>query len=386
MPISPREFTVGVEEEYQLVDARTGDLRSRARWVIAGDWTGEVKPEMQQHTIEVETKVCEGTHCVRDDLARLRFQAAVAAAAEGLRIVAAGTHPFAAPQGHLFTDKRVYAAIREEYRELAETQSIFGMHVHVGVPPHVDRLRVANVARLYLPYLLCLAGSSPFYEGRDTGYCSFRSILWRRWPRSGAPPRFEGAAEFDLLLRWLVETESVDAPGRLYWDLRPHHRYPTIEFRATDVTPRLEDAVAIAALARAIVAGVAEGVLAEPELPGSVAQPLLGENAWRAARDGTGAVLIDLWSREPRTISARDAVLGLAGRVAPLAAELGDAVALDGLGELFERGCAAVRMRAVAAEAGGDLARVARWAADETVLGLGMDRRAEQRLEETTAS
>src|ERR1041384_577458 len=146
MTISPRDFTVGVEEEYQLVDARTGDLRSRARWVIEGDWTGDVKPEMQQHTIEVETGVCTGTHCVRDDLARLRLEAAVAAEARGLRIVAAGTPPFSPAAGHPFTDQDVYAAIREEYRELAETQSIFGMHVHVGIPPHVDRVRVANVA------------------------------------------------------------------------------------------------------------------------------------------------------------------------------------------------------------------------------------------------
>ncbi|HKP75356.1 MAG TPA: glutamate-cysteine ligase family protein, partial [Longimicrobiaceae bacterium] len=180
MTISPRDFTIGVEEEYQLVDARSGELRSRARWVIAGDWTGEVKPEMQQHTIEVETRVCEGTHCVGEDLARLRLQAGVAAEAEGLRIVATGAHPFSAAGGYDFTDHAVYADIRQEYRELAETQSIFGMHVHVGVPPEVDRARVANVARFYLPHLLAMSASSPFHQGRDTGYCSFRSLLWRR--------------------------------------------------------------------------------------------------------------------------------------------------------------------------------------------------------------
>jgi carboxylate-amine ligase len=383
--ISPRDFTVGVEEEYQLVDARTGDLRSRARWVIAGDWSGEVKPEMQEHTIEVETRVCEGTDCVAEDLARLRFQASVAAGAEGLRILAAGTHPFGSPSGHGFTQKEVYASIRAEYRELAETQSIFGMHVHVGIPAGVDRARVANAARFYLPHLVAVTASSPFYQGHDTGYCSFRTLLWRRWPRSGAPPRFEDGAELGLLLRWLMETECLDGPGRLYWDLRPHHRYPTLEFRATDVTPRLEDAVAAAALARAVVAGVVEGVLPEPALPGAVAQALLGENAWRAARDGTDAVFVDVHAREPRTVSARDAVLGLAETLRPLAGELGDGDALDAFGALFERGCAAGRMRDAAAAMDGDLRRLALWVADETVLGLGMDRRNEQRLEETTA-
>lgn len=383
MSISPRDFTVGVEEEYQLVDARTGDLRSRARWVIAGDWSGEVKPEMQQHTIEVETGVCVGTNCVRDDLARLRFQAAVAAEAQGLRIVAAGTHPFSDATGHAFTDQEVYAAIRDEYRELAETQSIYGMHVHVGVPPHLDRVRVANTARHYLPHLLAVTASSPFFEGRDTGYCSFRTLLWRRWPRTGAPPRFEGAAEFELLVKWLTDTQCIDGPGRLYWDLRPHHRYPTLEFRAQDVTPRLEDAVAAAALARAVVAGIAEGVLREPDLPGAVAQPLLGENGWRASRDGTDAVFVDVFAAEPRTISAADAVLGLAETLRPLAAELGDAEALDALDEVFRRGCAAIRMRQVARELGGDLRQLAAWSASETLLGLGLDRRTEQRLDES---
>ncbi|HEX8694059.1 MAG TPA: YbdK family carboxylate-amine ligase [Longimicrobium sp.] len=384
MTISPQDFTVGVEEEYQLVDARTGELKSRAHCVIAGDWADEIKPEMQQHTIEVETRVCQGTNCVRDDLERLRLQAAVAAQAQDLAILAAGTHPFAPAGGYDFTERDVYLDIRREYRELAETQAIFGMHVHVGVPAGADRVRVANAARAFLPYLLAVSASSPFYLGRDTGYASFRTILWRRWPRSGAPPRFESQAELELLLRWLTETQCVDGPGRLYWDLRPHHKYPTVEFRAADVTPRLEDAVAAAALARALVAAIVDGAVAEPALSQAVAQPLLGENTWRASRDGTAAVFVDVFAPGPRTVSARDAVLGLAERLRPYARALGDEGALDALEGVFERGCAAVRMRETAKELDGDLRRLALWIAAETMVGLGMDRRAEQRLEETT--
>ena len=379
---SSRDYTVGVEEEYQLVDAATGGLRSRARYVIAGDWAREIKPEMQQHTIEVETGVCEATDCLRDDLLRLRFQAAVAAEAEGVRIVSAGTHPFSPAQGYSFTEKDVYRAIRSEYRELAETQAIFGMHVHVGVPAHVDRARLAGAARAWLPHLLALSASSPFWEGRDTGYASYRAILWRRWPRSGTPPRFEGQHEMDELLRWLTATGCVDDPGRLYWELRPHHRYPTVEFRVMDATPRMEDAVAAAALARALVAGIVEGAVAEPALPPAILQPLLGENAWRAARDGTDAVFVDVHADAPRTLPARDAVLRLARTLRPIADALGDAEALDALEGVFERGCAAKRMRAVADEgdgAEGALERVVEWAADETVLGAGVDRRASQR-------
>ncbi|HEV2147688.1 MAG TPA: YbdK family carboxylate-amine ligase [Longimicrobiaceae bacterium] len=376
---SPEEYTIGVEEEYQLVDGVTGDLKSRARFVIAWDWTGDIKPEMQENTVEVETRICAESACVRDELARLRFQAAVAAEARGLRVVAAGTHPFSGWQEQEFTPGEVYRKLRMEYRRLAETQNIFGMHVHVAVPERVDRARVMNCARLYLPLLLALTASSPLYLGEDTGYASYRSILWRRWPRTGAPPRFEDAAEFDRLIRVLLETGSIDAPGRVYWDVRPHHQYPTLEFRVADVTPRLEDAVAAAALARALTAGVVEGVLREPELPEVMLGPLLRENAWRASRDGLGAELVDLEGGRMETVPAREALLRLAERLAPIAERLGDGEELAGLPRVLERGDAAARIRARAKQADGDLREVIRWLADETVLGVGLDRRTEQR-------
>jgi carboxylate-amine ligase len=378
---SPEELTVGVEEEYQLVDPVTGELRGRARYVIAADWSDDIKAEMQQHTVEVETRVCEGTSCIRQDLARLRFQAAVAAEAAGVRVMAAGVHPFSPAEGFAFTADPVYQEIRAEYRALAESQAIFGMHVHVGVPADADRVRVTNVARLYLPYLSALTASSPWYEGRDTGYASFRSLIWRRWPRSGAPPRVEGQAEMEVLLRWLTETSCIDSPGRVYWDLRPHHRYPTVEFRAPDVTPRLDDAVAAAALARAIVAGAVDGTLREPDLPPVVVQALLGENAWRASRDGTDAEFVDLWASSPRAEPARDAVMRLAERLSGHAERLGDGDDLARVAEVLERGCAAHAIRQAAREAGADRAALVRWMADETVLGVGLDRRTSQRAE-----
>ncbi len=382
---SPDDFTVGVEEEYQLVDPVTGELRSRARYVIAADWADEIKPEMQEHTVEVETRVCRGTSCVRDDLARLRFQASVAAEAEGLRIAASGTHPFAAPGGHEFSAGDVYRRIREEYRELAETQTIFGMHVHVGVPAGVDRAQVMNVARLHAPLLLALTASSPFYLGHDTGYASFRTILWRRWPRTGPPPRLADEAEMGRVVEWLTGTASIDAPGRIYWDLRPHHRYPTVEFRGMDVTPRLEDAIAAAALARAIVAGVVEGVLREPDLPAPLVQTLLGESVWRVARYGPEAEVVDLDAAGPRVVPVREAVARLVEVLAPLSRALGDEDALAAIPDALERGGAAARTRARARELDGDLRGLVPWIADETVRGAGMDRRTELRVEETTA-
>lgn len=379
MRTSPAEFTVGVEEEYQLVDGESGELKSRARCVIDWDWTGDIKPEMQENTLEVETRVCAGTACVHDELARLRLQAAVAAEARGLRVVAAGTHPFSGKEGQAFTPGEVYDRLRAEYRRLADTQHIFGMHVHVSVPERVDRVRVMNVARLYLPHLLALTASSPLYLEEDTGYASYRSILWRRWPRTGVPPRFESAAEFDALVRALVETGCIDAPGRLYWDIRPHHAYPTLEYRVADVTPRLEDAVAAAALARAVTAGAVEGVLREPELSEALLGPLVRENAWRASRDGLGAELVIAEGGRLEVVPAREAILRLAESLAPTAERLGDGAILAGLPSVLKRGDAAARIRARAEKSGGDLREVVRWLADETILGVGLDRRTKQR-------
>lgn len=379
----PQDFTVGVEEEYQLLDAGTGELRSRARYVIAADWADALKAEMQEHTVEVETEVCAAAGCVREDLLRLRFTAAVAAEAQGLRIAAAGTHPFSPAEGHVFNPAPVYQQLREEYRQLAESQAIFGMHVHVGVPEGIDRARVSNVVRLHLPVLLALTASSPYFQGRDTGYASFRSLLWRRWPRTGAPPRFADDAEYAALVRWLVESGRIDGPGRIYWDLRPHHLYPTVEVRIADCTPRLDDAVAAAALTRVIVAGAAQGLLPDSPLAEPLLQTLLGDNAWRASRYGTQAVMADVESAEPRTITVEEWTLRLAERLQGVAAALGEAAELAELPAVLRRGCAAEAVRTRAGEVDGDLGRVALWLADETVVGAGMDRRARLRLQES---
>ena len=382
MTLAPPDiYTVGVEEEYQLVDAATGALRSRARAVIAGDWTGEIKTELQENTVEVETAVCTSAAEAGRELARLRLQTAAAAEASGARIVAAGTHPFSHWSGQCFTDEPVYHAIRAEYRRLAESQNIFGMHIHVGLPDGVDAAAIMNVARLFLPSLLALSASSPLFLGEDTGYASYRAILWRRWPRTGPPPRFRDEGEFHALVRTLIETGLIDAPGRIYWDLRPHHRFPTLEFRVADVTPRVEDAVLVAALARSVVAAVVEGELREPALPDPHVQTLLGESLWRASRDGLDAEWVDLLSGEPRVRPARETLLALAERLRPISERLGDADVVGTLGAALERGGAARRIRDRNGTTGGDMRQVVTWLADETVQGIGLDRRSEQRLE-----
>lgn len=372
-------FTLGVEEEYQLIDAQTGALRSHAPQVLAGDWSGDLKPEMQQNTLEIDTPVCNSATGVREELIRLRLQAAVAAEARECRLLAAGMHPFSDWHGQDFTPEAVYQQIRRDYRRLADSQNIFGLHIHVAVPEETDRAQVMNAARWYLPHLLALTASSPYFLGSDTGHASYRAILWRRWPRTGAPPRFSDEEEFQQLLRLLLDTKRIDGPGRLYWDLRPHHEYRTLEFRIADVTLRIDDAVVAAALARGVVTAAAEGRLSDPPLPDSVLHPVLGDNIYRAARDGLDAEVVEFVGGEPRVVSIRAALLKLAEALNPVITMLGDADAWAMLPALLERGGAARRIREQHGALGGDTQRLALWMAAETVLGTGLDRRHEQR-------
>ena len=376
---APVDFTVGVEEEYQLVDARTGALRSRARTVLATDWTGEIKPEMLASSLEVGTRVCHSAEELGAELSRLRFQAAVAAEAEGLRVVATGTHPYDPPGSQEFVPGAVYDRLRAEYRSLAYHQSIFGLHVHVAIPAGMDRSRLMNAVRQYLPHLLALSASSPLHVGEDTGYASFRSILWRRWPRSGPPPHLESDAQYRRVVEDLVRTGWIDGPGRVYWEIRPHHDYPTLEFRVSDVTPRIEDSVVIAALVRSLVAAAAEGIVTEPALSLPSQQVILVENGWKASRDGLEAELLELSGDTVVVRPARESLLELLERVGEVGERLGDSEALALLPSLLERGDAAQRIRRKVAELNNDPVEVMRWLADETVLGLGLDRRTEQR-------
>lgn len=377
-----RDFTIGVEEEYQLVDPETGELQSRARAVLAGDWSGELKAEMQESTVEIGTRVCEAAAGVERELVRLRLQAAAAAAAEEVEIVAAGVHPFSPWRGQAQTAGERYRQILDTYGRIAKDEHNFGMHIHVAPPPLLDRIRLLNRVRPFSPHLLALACSSPFYEGDDTDYASFRMVLWRRWPNSGMPPRLGSEAEFERLVGLMVRTGAIRDPRNLYWSIRPHPVYPTLEFRMTDVCPRLEDAVSIAALARALVAAAAEGQLEDrvwSRLSADAEQVLLSGNEWRASRYGMDAVLVDP-TVESGASTLRDAVLRVVERVSPVAERLGDGGALARLEHILERGNGADRMRRTYRELR-EFPSLVRWLALETLHGTGVDRGRAWRLD-----
>lgn len=373
-------FTVGVEEEYQLVDDAPGELRSRARDVLAFDWSAEIRGELQETTLEIGTHVCSSMEAVEKELKRLRLQVAATAAAHDLRIVAAGVHPFSRWEGHERSREARYVRIEREYGRIARDEHNFGMHIHVAVPGSLDRIALLNAVRGYIPHLIALCCSSPFYEGEDTGYASYRLILWRRWPGNGVPPRLASMAEYRRYVDVLLRARAIPDERSIYWSVRPHAIYPTLEFRATDACPRVEDAAAVAALTRALVVAAAEGRLREwaPAgfSPGAV-HALMAENEWRAARDGLDAWLVVPDAPDAR-VRMRGAIRALVEQLAPTLESLGDGEALERVGALLERGNAADRMRRVYRDSG-DLGVVVRWLAGETVLGVGLDRRRAQR-------
>jgi carboxylate-amine ligase len=373
------DFTLGAEEEYQLVDPETGELRSDARDVLETDWSDEVTQEIHQTQVEVGTHVCTSAEELRGEIARLRMQTASAAAAGELAIVAAALHPFSRWEPHRSSAGARYRRLLDRFGRILRTEHVFGMHVHVALPDGVGRVAVSNALRGFAPHLIALSASSPIYEGEDTRFDSYRSILVGRLAHSGPAPRFADEAEHRRYTRFVLDAGAAIDQWTFYWTLRLHPRYPTLEFRAADVCPRVEDAVAIAALCRAMVAAAAEGRLREPAsaFSGSAVDAALRANEWLAARFGLEATLLDPVA--PAGVLLRDAVRRLLDVVGPVGEALGDAAALARIPRILEEGNAASRIREMKEECG-SLPELVRWLARESLVGTGMDRRREQRF------
>jgi carboxylate-amine ligase len=372
-------FTVGIEEEYQLVDPGTGELRSRGGRVRLADRTGAVEAEVQDTMLEIGTPICRDAAELAARLAERRFQAGAAAAAEDLEIVAAGTHPFSSWENQVLSEGFRPHMLAGLFRQLLRQQSIWGMHVHVAIPADIDRVALMNTVRTFAPHLLALSCSSPFHLGEDTGFDSFRTISWRGFPFSGVPPRFASAAEHRSFVKLLLEAGTIPDEKTIYWNVRPSYRYPTLELRMCDVCPRLDEAIAIASLGRAVVVAAAEGVL-EPigvSLSPSLQDQLILENGWIAARDGLDARLVAP-ERPSRSIVARRAIAELVDAVRPVALRLGDAAALDRIPSILEGGNAATRMRQCL-KRGRHVRSVVDWLVEETRASTGLDRRSRSR-------
>lgn len=295
-------LTIGIEEEFQIVDAE-GELRAHIDEVTAAAGQRpalgpeDVKPEMLQSVVEVGTRVCPDIGVAREEIVRLRGSLAEILEQSGLRLAAAGTHPFSDWKQQLITDKERYKVLEEEMQDVVRELLIFGLHVHVGIPDPQLRMDVFNEARYFLPHLLCLSTSSPFWLGRDTGLKSYRSVLWSRFPRTGIPPGFDLWEDFQAYLSLLVKTGSVPDGSKIWWDLRPHHVYPTLEFRVCDAATRVEEVLCLAAIIQSFVAKLLS--LRRQNLGFRKYPPyLIRENKWRAMRHGIEGSLIDFGKQE----------------------------------------------------------------------------------------
>ena len=366
-------FTIGVEEEYQIVDAETFELRPRAERVLADSKAAmgeELQPELSLSQVEIGTPVCTTLDEVRAELVRLRSSVAEAAAASGSRIVAMGTHPFSEWLGQGITPKERYLGLAEDYQQLAREQLICGCHVHVCLPDRDLAVRTMDRMRPWLSTLLALTGTSAYWQGVDTGYASYRTAMFDRWPTTGTPLPLGSEKAYDELVASLVACGAVADASKLYWDVRPSSRYDTLEVRVADVCTTVDEAVLTAALSRALVRTCCR----EAELDDATAtiedpRPELVRAArWRAARYGMGDRLVDLQGH--RLVPAWEQVGALVAFVADDLEDHGEAHEVQALLDMVRtRGTGAERQRAVFA-AEGSLPAVVAAAADETAAGV----------------
>jgi len=336
-----KQFTLGIEEEFQIVDPQTRELRSHVSEILAESKTllGEqVKPEMIQSMIEVNTGICNDIKEARADIIKLRGILSGLVRKQGLEIVAAGTHPFSRWQDQKIFENARYELIVKENQMIARSLLTFGLHVHIGIPDPERAIQIMNAVRYMLPHVLALSTSSPFWLGVHTGLKSYRSELFTRFPRTGIPDHFESDSAFQRYVQLLIKTGCIDDAKKIYWDVRPHPFFPTLEFRICDIPTRVDDTIAIAALFQALVAKVDR--LLDQNLTFRLHHKMLiEENKWRAVRYGLDGKMIDFGKGEE--VPIRDVIRELLHFVDKVVDDLGSRQEINHIYTILERGTSA---------------------------------------------
>jgi carboxylate-amine ligase len=351
--MKPPSLTIGVEEEYQIIDPQTRELRSYITQILADSrliLREQVKAELHQSMVEVGTEVCRTPAEARAELVRLRGEIIGLAGRNGLKIAAAGTHPFSSWQEQEITPLERYLGVKQDMQDLAQELLIFGTHVHIGIEDRDFLIDAMNVARYFLPHVLCLSASSPFWMGRNTGLKSYRSIIFRHFPRSGVPPVFESWAALSYLVDSLTRTHCIPDGTKLWWDVRPNWKYPTLEFRVCDVCTRVDEAICLAAIFQALIAKLWK--LRRDNLTFRVyPTALIDENKWRAVRYGLDGNLLDLGQERehPARELIRELIEWFLGDVID---ELGSRKEIEYAFRILEQGSSADRQLATFARTG----------------------------------
>ncbi|MGB8321344.1 MAG: carboxylate-amine ligase [Candidatus Acidiferrum sp.] len=363
-------FTIGVEEEFQIIDPETLELRSHVIQLLSaaasrglGD---QIKQEMHQSIVETGTKICENIGELRLEMHRTRHDLVAAAESTGLQVAAAGTHPFSSWIDQVISPGERYQNIVEEMGQLARSLLIFGMHIHVGMPDKQTTIDMMSMVRYFLPHLLALSTSSPFWMGRNTGLKSFRTTVFRRFPRTGIPEVFESWSAYENFINLLVKLNCIDNGKKIWWDVRPHPTFGTLEFRMFDVATKVEDAVAIAALTQAIIAKLHR--LYTHNMSWRIyRRALVEENKWRAARYGIEGKLID-FGKETE-VPMHELMQELLEFVDDVVDELGSRSAVEYVHSIMNEGTSAERQLRIY-EQTGDLKDVVRHLVKETRAGV----------------
>jgi len=366
-------LTIGIEEEYQIVDPTTRELRSYVQRFLERGQTvlpDQIHPEFLQSQVEAGTHICYSIQGARRELVRMRRSILELAESEGLWVAAAGTHPFSSWARQAISPFGRYPELARFLQDVGRRLLIFGMHVHVGIEDQELLIAVMNQMRPFLPHLLALSTSSPFWHGRDTGLKSYRSVVFESLPRTGIPPRFASYADYRRTVDLLLATGSIAEPTHIWWDVRPSERFPTLEVRIPDMCTRMEETLCLAALVQAIVAKLVRNLQtgqANQTRP-ITRKHLLDENKWRAVRYGIEGKLIDFGRVQEVPFPAL--IEELLAWLDDVVDELGSQAEVEYARTILRQGTSADRQLAIYRRTG-DFRAVVDHVVEETREGLG---------------
>jgi len=368
--MSSEKYTLGIEEEFQIVDPVTRELQSHIQAIFEEGkllLKENFKPEMHASVIETGTNICSNIQEARQEVTALRNSLAMLADQHGLRIAAAGTHPFSDWREQKITDHPRYVEIINEMQETARANLIFGMHVHVGIANREIGIQIMNAARYFLPHIFALSTNSPFWLGRNTGFKSYRVKVFDKFPRTGIPDYFISLAEYDSFINLLIKTNCIDNAKKIWWDIRAHPFFNTLEFRICDVQMTINETIALAALIQAVVVKLHK--LIQQNLGFRIYErALMMENKWRAARYGIQGKLIDFGKQEevPFTSLARE----LLEFIDDVVDELESREEINYIFKTMEKGTGADRQLKVCNESGNDFKKLVDYIIEETNTGI----------------
>jgi glutamate---cysteine ligase / carboxylate-amine ligase len=372
MSSKPHVFTLGIEEEFAIVDPETRELRSHIQEILEGGKVTlkeQIKPEMHQSVVELGTEICQSIADARAHVIELRSKLAELAGRSRLKIASVGTHPFSHWRDQLITQGERYQEIVKDMQQLARANLIFGLHVHVGIPDRESAIHVMNQARYFLPHIYALSANSPFWVGENTGLKGYRLKVFERFPRTGIPDAFESLSEYEDYCKLLVKTGCVDNAKKIWWDIRLHPFFDTLEMRVCDAQSRVDDTLSIAALTQAVIARLYK-LLRQNITFRVYRRRLLDENRWRASRYGIDGKLID-FGKETE-VETRSLLYELLEFVSAEVEELGTTKEIAHVERIIREGTGADRQLA-AWERAHDMKAVVDQIIEETYQGLNVE-------------